>query len=172
MSAPLWSIAALIIALKTWHGWKLGVVRQAIGLVALVGGVIAAVVGGPVVEPFLDLSLPVREEARTPLAGLALGVGVYFVVTLFAAVLFKKTEHQTVSVVRFGYGALGAILGAVAGALIAAALLIVFTAATGHPEVIEEVRDGKFDRAIKRALQGAGAPSPRGDHGDAGVPTP
>jgi uncharacterized membrane protein required for colicin V production len=172
MSAPLWSIAALIVALKTWHGWKLGVVRQAVGLVALIGGAIAAVLGGPVVEPFLDLSLPVREEARTPLAGLATGIVVYVVVTLFAAMLFKKTEHQTVGVVRFGYGFLGAVLGAVAGALVAAALLVVFAVAHGNPDVLEDLRDGNLERALRGALQGAGAPPPRGSTRGGGAPTP
>jgi Colicin V production protein len=149
----LLAIAALIIALKTWHGWKLGVVRQAVGLVALVGGVIAAVIGGPVVEPFLDLSLPVRDEARTPLAGLATGIVVYLAVTLCAVVLFKKTEHQTVGVIRFGYGFLGAVLGAVSGALIAAVLLIIFAAGSGDPGIVEALRDGNFAQALEHALK-------------------
>lgn len=157
MSPPLlFAVAALIVALKTWHGWRLGVVRQAIGLIALVGGVVAAIVGGPVAEPFLDLSLPVPEEARSPLAGLALGVVVYLGVTLFSAVLFKKTEHQTVGVVRLGYGMLGAVLGAVSGVVIAAALLVLVNAAMGDREIVEELRAGDFQRILDSAFNAGG----------------
>lgn len=153
MSPPLlYAIAALIIVLKTWHGWKLGVVRQAIGLAALALGAAAAVVGGPIVEPLLDLSLPVPDEARTPLAGLALGVVVYFAVTFFAAVLFKKTEHQTVGVIRVSYGLAGAALGAVTGALLAALLLIAFVTGTVDPEIVTDLRNGDIEQAIARAL--------------------
>jgi len=154
MAPPLLlAIAALVVVLKTWHGWRLGVVRQAIGLAALGLGVGAAVIGGPLVEPFLDLSLPLPDAARTPLAGVTLGVIVYFIVTLFAAVLFKKTEHQTVGVVRLGYGFTGAVLGLVTGVVLAAALLVAFAAARGHPGIVEELRDGNFSQALHLALR-------------------
>ncbi len=173
MTPPLlFATAALIVALKTWHGWKLGVVRQAIGLAALALGAAAAMIGGPLVEPFLDLSLPVPDEARTPLAGLLLGVAVYLVVTFFGAVLFKKTEHQTLGVIRLGYGFAGAVLGAATGLLLAAILLVAFIAASAHPEIVEELREGNFTKVLERASQGAGAPSPRRATRGGGAPTP
>lgn len=146
--AGLLAIAALIVALKTWHGWRIGMVRQAIGLGALVVAVFAGVIGAPMVEPMIGPLLAVPDAARGPIAGVGLGVLVYLAITLTGAVLFKKTEHQTVGVIRLGYGFGGAVLGAVVGLLLATVMLAAFLAANGKPEIAEHLRDGEFEKAL------------------------
>ena len=150
--AGMLAIAALIVALKTWHGWRMGMVRQAIGLGALGLAVFAGLVGAPMLEPMVEPLLALPDAAREPIAGIALGVVVYLAITLTAAVLFKKTEHQTVGVIRMGYGLGGAILGAIVGWILAAALLVAFLAANGRPEVAEHLRDGDFEKALASAI--------------------
>jgi MFS family permease len=147
----LLAVAALIIALKAWHGWRLGVVRQAIGLLALAAAVVAGIVGAPIAEPMLDSFPEVPDAARILVAGVLLGVTVYLVITLFSAVLFKKTEHQTIGVIRFGYGLGGVVLGAIAGALLAAVSLTAFLATNGHPEILDHLRDGDIEKALASA---------------------
>ena len=49
------AVAAIVVALKTWHGWRLGVIRQSIGLVALASGYLTAIFGGRILAPVLFL---------------------------------------------------------------------------------------------------------------------
>jgi hypothetical protein len=44
--------------------------------------------------------------------------------------------------------------------------------AQDHPEIMDELRDGNFERALMAALQGAGAPPPRGSTRGGGAPAP
>jgi uncharacterized membrane protein YfcA len=142
-------IVALIVTLKAWHGWRLGAVRQGIGLAALVAAAVAGVGGAPLVEPLLPPLTSVAEAARVPLAGMATGLAVYAAITLCAAVLFKKTEHQTIGVIRVGYGFIGALLGAIFGLVIGAALLTTYLAASGRAGLLEHVRGGELERALE-----------------------
>jgi hypothetical protein len=106
--------AILLILWRMWRGWRLGVVRQVINLVALGLAYAAAIFGGrlaaPVLRPlgFPDLVLAI-------LCGALLGVIVYGAISVTGAVIFKRTAHQSVGLVRLGYGAAGAAIGAVFG---------------------------------------------------------
>ena len=158
MSSPLESIpsaalliAALIVALKAWHGWRSGAVRQAIGLGALLVAGFAGIVAGPIAEPMIEPLLSVPDAARAPIAGLLLGLATYLAITLTATVLFKKTEQQTVGVIRFGYGLGGAVLGAIFGLLIATAVIAAYLAATGQRDVLDELSAGEFQKALDSA---------------------
>ncbi len=106
--------AALFIGLKAWRGWRLGVVRQATGIVALIAAYAVAIYGGrllvPVLRPF-----GIPDGLLGIVGGALLGVLVFFAVTITSAVLFKKTSQQSVGMVRLGYGLSGAALGACGG---------------------------------------------------------
>ncbi len=106
--------AALIVALKAWHGWRLGVVRQAVGLVALASAYLCAIFGGRVLAPVLFLA-GVPSGLSGIAGGAALGLVVYLSCSIIAAILFKKTSQQGVGVVRFGYGVAGAAIGGLMG---------------------------------------------------------
>ena len=150
-TVPLLVIAALIVALKAWHGWRIGVVRQAIGLGALAVAAFAGIVGGPIVEPMIEPLLAVPDEARAPIAGIVLGVLVDLVITLFSAVLFKKTEQQTIGAIRLVYGLAGAVLGAVYGVVLAGAIGVALLAATGQRDVLDHLSNGDFQKALDPA---------------------
>ena len=108
------AVASLIVALKTWHGWRLGVIRQSIGLVALASGYLSAIFGGRILAPVLFL-LGVPSGLSTIIGGAILGLTVYFILSIVGAILFKKTSQQSVGVVRLGYGIAGGVIGAFMG---------------------------------------------------------
>ncbi|MDB6153967.1 MAG: Colicin production protein [Chthoniobacteraceae bacterium] len=49
------------------------------------------------------------------IGGALIGSVVYLALTGFSSLIFKNTSQQSIGVVRFGYGAMGAVLGAVFG---------------------------------------------------------
>ena len=108
------AVAALIVALKAWHGWRLGVARQLIGLVALVCGYLCAIFGGRVLAPILFFA-GVPGGVSGIAGGAILGLLVYFTLSILGTILFKKTSQQSVGVVRFGYGFAGAFIGGLMG---------------------------------------------------------
>ena len=108
------AVAAIVVALKTWHGWRLGVIRQSIGLVALASGYLSAIFGGRVLAPILFL-LGVPSGLSGLVGGAILGLTVYFTLSIIGSILFKKTSQQSVAVVRFGYGLAGGAIGAFMG---------------------------------------------------------
>ena len=149
--AGLFAVVVIIVALKAWHGWRLGVVRQAVGLIALVAAVCAAFFAGPFVAPLLVDVPQIPETARVQVGGLGLAVLLYLAITLSSAIVFKKTEHQSVGMIRFGYGMAGAVLGAVTGLVLAAFLLGAFLVATGGPEIADQLRRGEYEKALDSA---------------------
>lgn len=108
------AVAAIIVALKAWHGWRLGVVRQAIGLIALGSAYFSAIFGGKVLSPVLFI-LGVPSKLSTVVGGAVLGLLVYFTLSVIGAILFKKTSQQSFGVVRFGYGVAGGVIGGFMG---------------------------------------------------------
>ena len=149
--AALFAVAAVIVVFKAWHGWRIGVVRQVAGLVAMVAAVLAAMFAGPFVAPLLVNVPQIPEAARAQVGGVALGLLLYLAITLVSAVVFKKTEHQSVGVIRFGYGLAGAAVGAVTGLVFAAFLVGAFLIATGGSEIAEHMRAGEFEKALDSA---------------------
>ena len=149
--AGLFAVVVIIVALKAWHGWRLGVVRQAVGLVALVAAVLAAMFAGPFVALLLVNVPQIPVAARSQVGGLGLAVLLYLAITLSSAIVFKKTEHQGVGVIRFGFGMAGAVLGAVMGLVLSALLLGAFLVATGGPEIAGQLRRGEFEKALDSA---------------------
>ena len=105
------SFALILIAFEIVRGWRLGLLRQAVRLLALVCAYGAAIFGGqlllPVVQPFL--SLP--DFFISIVAGALLALLVYFVINALGAILFKRTGQQSVGLVRLLYGICGAALG-------------------------------------------------------------
>lgn len=106
--------ATLLILLQAWRGWRLGVVRQMLSIVGIVAAYAAAFFGGPLFVPILrPLGFP--DQLLSIAAGAVLGLIVLLAVSVLGALLFKRTAEQSVGAVRFGYGSLGALLGALFG---------------------------------------------------------
>lgn len=120
MPTDSWQIAffaaaAILVLLKAWRGWRLGVVRQVISLVALAGAYLAGIFGGRFTVPLLRPVLGFPEPILILLSGVLLGAAVYLSIAMIGAILFKKTAEQKVGVVRLGYGASGAVVGGLFG---------------------------------------------------------
>jgi hypothetical protein len=106
--------AAAFVLYRMFRGWQLGIVRVVAKILAVVAAYICAWIGGPKLVPGLrSLSFP--DPVLMALGGALIGVLVFTVISLASAVLFKKTADQSVGVVRFGYGATGAMAGMFVG---------------------------------------------------------
>lgn len=105
------SFALVLIALEIVRGWRLGVVRQLVRLLALGCAYGAGYYGGrfllPVVRPFL----PVPDLLISLVAGAILALLVYAAISMLGAILFKRTGEQEVGLVRLLYGICGGVLG-------------------------------------------------------------
>lgn len=112
MPMILVAVAGIFVLFKTWHGWRLGVVRQSMSVLAAVLGVVAGMLAAKIAGPLLGQVLPFPERALAPVGGILVGFIVYMVLALLGAVLFKRTKEQGVLPVRLLYGAGGALIGA------------------------------------------------------------
>lgn len=131
MSAPVafWTLAffaaaAVLVLFKAWRGWKLGAVRQVTGLIALVAAALCGLFGGTLLAPLLRSVWPGPDRVLAVAGGLVLSLTVWLVITLVSALVFKKTEHQSVGLVRFGFGLVGALVGAGYGLILVWLLIL------------------------------------------------
>jgi len=123
-------VAGIFILFKAWHGWRVGVVRQSMSVLAAVLGVVAGALAAKVAGPVLGQVLPFPERALGPVGGILVGFLVYLTLALLGAVLFKRTKDQGVLPVRLLYGFGGAVIG-VAYAVFLVAVLAVGLRLTG-----------------------------------------
>jgi Colicin V production protein len=142
-------IAALLVAAKAWHGWRLGVVRQSISLVALVCAYLCAIFGGRVLSSVFFL-LGVPSGLSGIAGGATLGLIVYLTVSIVGAILFKKTSQQGLAVVRVGYGVAGAAIGGLMG------LFVVWIAVLGI-RVLGTVAKTQIEASQRPATAARGA---------------
>ena len=106
--------AAAFVLYQMIRGWQLGVVRVVAKILAVVAAYVCAWIGGPKIAPILrPLSMP--DPVLVALGGALIGILVFVILSLASAVLFKKTSDQSVGLVRFGYGATGALAGMCVG---------------------------------------------------------
>ncbi|MEP6975452.1 MAG: CvpA family protein [Spartobacteria bacterium] len=105
------SFALILIAFEIVRGWRLGIVRQLVRLLALVCAYGAGYYGGrfllPVARPFLR----VPDLLISLVAGAILALLVYATISMLGAILFKRTGEQEVGLVRLLYGICGGVLG-------------------------------------------------------------
>ena len=119
--SPAWqlvflSCAVLIILLEILRGWRLGIFRQLIRVVAVIAAYAAAIFGGRLVAPVLRPVLTLPDFVLSAIAGTILALLAYFVVTGIGNVLFKRTGQQSTGIVRAFYGLSGAFVGILFGA--------------------------------------------------------
>jgi len=107
--------AALVVGLKAWHGWRVGIVRQMLSVAALLAAYLVGYFGGGVLGPGLRRVIDLPENVLAVVGAVALGLVMYCAITLVGSIVFKKTAQQSVTIVRLGYGLSGAAVGAVYG---------------------------------------------------------
>jgi membrane protein required for colicin V production len=105
------SFALVLILFEVVRGWRLGVVRQAVRLFALVAAYGVALFGGRMLLPLLRPFLRAPDFFISVFAGAILALVVYAVINVLGAILFKRTGQQSAGIVRLLYGVCGAALG-------------------------------------------------------------
>ncbi|HYR57654.1 MAG TPA: CvpA family protein [Chthoniobacteraceae bacterium] len=120
----LLAAAAIVVLLKAWQGWRLGLVRQLVNLGALIVASGSGVLGARAAADVLRPLLPYPERLLAVIGGLLIGAVVYGAITIVGAILFKKTGDQSVGLVRIGYGLSGAAVGAIFGVLLVGAFAL------------------------------------------------
>ncbi len=107
--------AALFVAFTIWHGWRLGVVRQVISIIALIAAYLIGYFGGGALGPVLAKFVDFPERVLAVFGAVFLGFVVYCCIMLVGAIAFKKTSQQSVGLIRLGYGMAGAAFGGLYG---------------------------------------------------------
>lgn len=115
-SSPAWqtvfvSFAVLLILFETIRGWRLGVVRQVVRLLALILAYGGALFGGRILLPAIRPLVKLPDLFISVLAGAILALAIYAAVNLLGALLFKRTGQQPAGLFRLFYGLCGAGLG-------------------------------------------------------------
>jgi hypothetical protein len=105
------SFAVVLILFEVARGWRLGVARQGVRLVALIAAYAAAIFGGRLLLPIVRPFLRVPDFFISLLAGALLALVVYALINATGAILFKRTGQQGAGILRLLYGVCGAVLG-------------------------------------------------------------
>jgi hypothetical protein len=114
--SPLWqvvfiSFGAILILFETLRGWRLGLMRQVMRLIALGSACAAAFLGGALLVPAARLFLKLPDPVLSILCGAILAIAAYMLVGGVGAILFKRTSQQESGLLYLIYGFAGAILG-------------------------------------------------------------
>jgi uncharacterized membrane protein required for colicin V production len=109
------SFALVLIAFEVVRGWRLGIVRQLVRVVAIVSAYATAIFGGRMLLPLLRPFVRVPDLFISIAAGAVLALIVYFAINTSGAILFKRTAQQRAGVIRVLYGFCGAALGMLFG---------------------------------------------------------
>jgi hypothetical protein len=121
--SPVWqlvfiSFALVLVLFEILRGWKRGIARQLARLGALIAAYFVAFYAGRFAVPFLRPVLKMPDAILSVLAGAALALVVYAVITGLGTMLFKRTSQHNSAFVRFFYGLSGAVLGIFFGAFL------------------------------------------------------
>ena len=124
------SFAVVLVLFEVVRGWRLGLFRQLIRLVALIAAYAVAFFGGRFLLPIARPLVKMPDFVLSALAGATLAFLVYAGVTGMGAILFKRTGEQECRITQRIYGFAGAILGLFFG-LFALWLIVVSLRAVG-----------------------------------------
>jgi hypothetical protein len=121
--SPVWqlvfiSFALALVLFEILRGWKRGIARQLARLGALIAAYFVAFYAGSFAVPLLRPVLKMPDAILSVLAGAALALVVYAVITGLGTMLFKRTSQHDSALVRFFYGLSGAVLGIFFGAFL------------------------------------------------------
>jgi membrane protein required for colicin V production len=101
----------VLILFEIVRGWRLGLLRQLMRLVALVVAYAAAFFGGRLLVPITRPFFKMPDFVLSALAGALLAFVAYAVVSSMGMILFKRTGEQDSRTVQLIYGFSGAIIG-------------------------------------------------------------
>lgn len=153
-----WIGAGVFTLWQIWRGWRLGVVRAALRLGALVGSGVVAWYGGKWAGQLVGMVAPALAWPVGMGVGITLLFVVYLGLLLVSALLFKRTDHQSSGLVRWLFG----IGGAVVGLLTAGVFL---WAAVSGIRAFGAIEEGRRPADQPSALQGLKAELESGEAG-------
>jgi len=110
------SFAVVLILLEIVRGWRMGILRQLMRVVALIAAYATGFYGGGLLLPILRPLLKLPDFLISLIGGAILAAIVYAVIAGLGTVLFKRTAQQSSGTVRLVYGASGAFVGLFFGA--------------------------------------------------------
>jgi len=148
------SFGVILILFEVLRGWRLGLMRQIMRLIAVGAAYAAAFFGGallvPAVRPFFKMPDPILAI----LCGATLAVAAYMLLSGAGAILFKRTSQQESGLLYLIYGFAGAILGLFFGLL-----LLWLTVASVR--TVGALAEGQAGRRSGAAAHGAQDPTSR-----------
>jgi membrane protein required for colicin V production len=121
--SPIWqlvfiSFAVVLVLFEIVRGWRLGVMRQVMRVIAIVAAYAAAYFGGQLLVPVARPLVKIPDVVLSILCGAILALLVYAIVAGVGTIVFKRTRQKSSATVRFFYGLSGAVIGLFFGAFL------------------------------------------------------
>jgi uncharacterized membrane protein required for colicin V production len=119
-SASTWqlvfvSLAIVILLLEVIHGWRLGLIRQLVRVIAIIVAYLCGFFAAGATVPLLRPHLKLPDPILAAVGGAILAFTLFAAINLVGAFLFKKTAQQSSPVIRLIWGITGALLGILLG---------------------------------------------------------
>lgn len=134
-------VIGVLTLLLMWSGWRQGVARQLMTLLAIVGAYFVGWYGGPTVAPLFDF-LRYPQPATLIIGSIAAGLLTFIAIRILRVAFFKKTAQFGSKTARVVHGSLGAFVGLVFGGILfmvsADAIRILGTIATVHVQAADQ----------------------------------
>ena len=120
MAAPGWqfafvSLAIVVLLLEIIHGWRLGLIRQLVRVIAIVVAYSCAFFAARATVPLMHSFFKLPDPILALLGGAILAAILFAAINLIGAFLFKKTAQQESRFIRLIWGSTGAFLGILLG---------------------------------------------------------
>src|SRR5436190_897323 len=109
------SFAIVIILLEIIHGWRLGLVRQIVRVIAIVLAYSSGFFGARATVPIMRSYFKLPDPILGALGGAILGLILFVAINVTGAFLFKKTAQQQSRFLRLLWGSTGAFFGVLLG---------------------------------------------------------
>lgn len=118
------SFAGVLVLFEMLRGWRSGLPRQIVRLIAIAAAYACAIFGGRMLLPLVRPMLRLPDVALTVVAGAVMAAIVYVMINGIGRLLFRPTAAREAGVIRVAYGAGGAFFGMMFGAFFVWLLLI------------------------------------------------
>ena len=110
------SFAIVMILLEIIHGWRIGLMRQLVRIIAIVAAYACAFFAGSSVLPMARSFVKLPDPILIIFGGVVLGALVFAVLNGLGPILFRRTADHKSRIVRLLWGIGGGLLGIVLGA--------------------------------------------------------
>ena len=119
-AAPGWqfvfvSLAIVVLLLEIIHGWRLGLVRQLVRVIAIIVAYSCAFFGARATVPIMRSFFKLPDPILAVVGGAIMATILFVAINLTGAFLFRKTAQQESRLVRLIWGSTGAFLGILLG---------------------------------------------------------